>query len=128
MILRQGLGKVATDDVLQQIEADAAAAQEAAKAAKEAAVLMDKKLQEAFGDEGCVIKKNAGPDGTLFGSVTKTELAAAILAKAGIEISVRDIKPPDLKQVGTATADIALHKDVTSKLKVVVKPSGSVLQ
>ena len=78
---------------------------------------------EVFGEAGAEIKKNVGPDGALFGSVTPTEVAELLRERAGVEVEKRHIAVPDLKRVGEATAKITLHKEVVSELKIVVVPA-----
>lgn len=53
-------------------------------------------------------------------AVTTTELAKAIKAEAGVAVEKRHIKVPELKSVGSGTAEVTLHKDVVAKVKVVV--------
>ena len=127
VILRGGKGELATDDKLAEIAASEAAKVAEAKAAKDLAIQKGEELTKAFGEDGVQIKKNAGPDGALFGSVTKTEILAMLQETVpGLTIKIGDIKPPDLKAVGEGTAEITLHKEVVTKLKVVVSPTGSV--
>lgn len=121
VIIRGGLGELATDDKLAEIEVANQEAAAAAAAEKAAAVETDKKLVECFGEGGVLIKKKAGPDGALFGSVTPTELAEALKTKAGVTVDKKSIRPPEMKQVGSGTAEIQLHKEVTCSLKVVVE-------
>ena len=121
VLIRGGLGAVATPEILEQIAADDAASAEAAAAAKAAAQASAKKLTEVFGDAGCVIEKKCGPDGAIFGSVTQTDLADALKQHAGLQVEKKHIKcPSDLKNAGTGTAEITLHKEIVHTLKVVV--------
>lgn len=73
MLVRAGLGVMASPEVLEKFEADKAAAEAAAIALKEAAVANDAKLCEVFKD-GVVVKKKTGEGGKIFGSVTPTEV------------------------------------------------------
>ena len=120
VIIRGGLGELATDEVLAEISVANAEAAATAAAEKAAAVELDKKLLEVFKD-GVVVKKKAGPDGALFGSVTPTELAAALLEKAGAKVDKKNVRPPELKSIGSGTAEIQLHKEVVCSLTVVVE-------
>jgi large subunit ribosomal protein L9 len=60
------------------------------------------------------IKAKAGENGKLFGSVTTQQLAD-VLAGMGHEIDKRQISINDsqIKNLGTYTADVQLHRDVT---------------
>jgi len=122
-VVRQGKGVVATPEKLKEIAAAEAAKAEAAVAAKAAAVEADAKLQAVFGEEGAVVKKNVGPDGAIFGSVTAADIAELLRDRAGLSVEKKNIKAPSLSSVGTGTAEVTLHREVVSKLKVVVVPA-----
>lgn len=128
VILRGGLGEMATEEKLEEIAVAEAAAAATAKAEKDAAIKHSEKIESVFGEDGAAIKKNAGPDGKLFGSVTATELVSVLQEQAGVTVKSSDIKPPDMKSVGEGFAEVRLHKEVVAKLKVVVSPAGSVLK
>ena len=120
VILRGGLGALATPEVLESIAVQKAADAEAAAEAKAAAITNDEALTSLFAEDGCVVAKRTGPDGAIFGSVTATEIADVLEKQAGIHLEKKDIKVPDLKHVGSGTAEVRLHKEVVHKLKVVV--------
>jgi large subunit ribosomal protein L9 len=59
------------------------------------------------------VTAKAGPTGRLFGSVTESEIADAILAQTGIELDRKDIHLEEhIKEVGTHQATARLHTDV----------------
>jgi large subunit ribosomal protein L9 len=59
------------------------------------------------------VTAKAGPTGRLFGSVTESEIAEAILAQTGIELDRKDIHLEEhIKEVGTHQATARLHTDV----------------
>ena len=60
-VIAKGLGKMATPDVLAQVEADKAAAIAAAIAAKEAAEALKTKLEEVFG-RTLTLTRSTDPD------------------------------------------------------------------
>ena len=67
------------------------------------------------------LTERAGENGTLFGAVTATEVAAAIKKAGGPSVdrrSVRIEKP--IKSVGTHTVGVKLHDAVTAHLKLAV--------
>ena len=67
------------------------------------------------------LTERAGENGTLFGSVTAAEVAAAIKKAGGPSVdrrSVRIEKP--IKAVGTHTVGVRLHDAVTAHLKLAV--------
>lgn len=138
----KGQAAKATPEILEEIKAKAAAEEAAAAAAKDEAKQKDNKIFKAFGEAGCVIEKEVGPDGAIFGSVTTTELAEMIKSKAGVDVDKKSITVSDIKKeeemtlpvskpgqvaqtvVGTASADIKLHPSVLSKLKIMVVAKG----
>merc|ERR1719238_781749 len=100
------------------------------------------KLVATFGASGCFIEKKVGPDGGIFGSVTAAELADLLANQAGVSVDKKDVSMPEIspendlvllpqkpgqpsvKVAGTAVADIKLHPEVVSKLKVNVIPEA----
>jgi large subunit ribosomal protein L9 len=67
------------------------------------------------------LTERAGENGTLFGSVTPAEVAAAIKKSGGPSVdrrSVRIEKP--IKAVGTHTVGVKLHDAVTAHVKLTV--------
>jgi large subunit ribosomal protein L9 len=67
------------------------------------------------------IQARAGEGGRLFGSVTSSDVAAAVQAQIGIEIDRRDIAMDEpLKELGVSDLVIRLHPDVTATLHVEV--------
>lgn len=60
------------------------------------------------------IGAKAGKSGKIFGSVTNIQLANAIKEQVGLEIERKKIHvPDDVKDLGTYTARIDLHKEVS---------------
>lgn len=68
------------------------------------------------------IKKKAGVDGKLFGSVTPMEIAESIKKALDIDIDKRDIRLAEpVKMVGAYEVDIHLEKGVQSQLKIEIE-------
>ncbi len=66
------------------------------------------------------VKRRAGEDGKLFGSVTTANIAD-LIAEKGITLDRRRIQLPDsIKDVGEHTIGIKLHSDVESSVKLIV--------
>ncbi|MBK7871146.1 MAG: 50S ribosomal protein L9 [Saprospiraceae bacterium] len=64
------------------------------------------------------IGAKAGTSGKLFGSVTNVQIAAALKDQVGIEIERRKILiEDDIKELGTYTATLDLHKKVDAKVQ-----------
>lgn len=63
------------------------------------------------------ISVKAGTSGKIFGSVTNVQVVAAIKEAFDLEVARKKvIVPDDIKDIGTYTADIVLHEQVTAKL------------
>ena len=68
-----------------------------------------------------VILKKAGEEGVLYGSVTPSEIADALVAR-GIEVDRRRIELAEpIKRLGQHTVHVRLHRDVTTELTVDVQ-------
>jgi large subunit ribosomal protein L9 len=71
---------------------------------------------------------NAGPQGTLFGSVTATDLADALWERLKIRVDRRKIDLADpIKRIGRYTVPIEVFTDVTAEVRVLVVPEGGEL-
>ncbi len=70
------------------------------------------------------IEARAGEGGRLFGSVTSSDVAAAVKAQLGVEVDRRDIALDEpLKDLGIAELVVRLHRDVSATLRVEVVSS-----
>jgi large subunit ribosomal protein L9 len=71
---------------------------------------------------------NAGPQGTLFGSVTATDVADALWERLKIRVDRRKIDLADpIKRIGRYTLPIEVFTDVTAEVRVLVVPEGGEL-
>jgi large subunit ribosomal protein L9 len=71
---------------------------------------------------------NAGPTGTLFGSVTPTDIADRIWDTAKIRVDRRKIHLDEpIKRVGRYEVPIAIFEDVTATVRALVVPEGGEL-
>jgi large subunit ribosomal protein L9 len=70
---------------------------------------------------------NAGPTGSLFGSVTATDVADRLWAEQKIRVDRRKLKLDTIKRIGRYTIPLELFTDVTVELKLVVAPEGQEL-
>jgi large subunit ribosomal protein L9 len=66
----------------------------------------------------------AGPTGTLFGSVTATNVADRLWEDLKVRIDRRKLQMDTLKRVGRYTVPVELFTDVTAELRLVVAPPG----
>jgi large subunit ribosomal protein L9 len=71
---------------------------------------------------------NAGPQGTLFGSVTSTDIVDEIWRARKIRVDRRkiDLKDP-IKRIGRYEVPITVFEDVSVEVKTLVKPIGGEL-
>jgi large subunit ribosomal protein L9 len=68
-----------------------------------------------------VLRTNAGDAGRLFGSVTTTDVAAAIVVAGGPDLDKRSISiATAIKTVGNHTVSIKLHPEVTVEQAITV--------
>ena len=79
-----------------------------------------KQLAERIGQWTCVLKVKAGPEGKLFGSITRQDIQIA-LQKEGFDVDKRriDLHEP-IHQVGEYQVRIRLHLEVELQLRVIV--------
>ena len=89
------------------------------QAKKEAKLLAELNSVIAVLNNGALkIGAKTGTSGKIFGSVTSVQIAAAIKDQLGIEILRKKIElPVEVKELGTYTAIINLHKEVIGKVE-----------
>ncbi len=69
----------------------------------------------------------AGPTGSLFGSVTPTDIADAIWATQKVRVDRRKIQVDAIKRIGRYAVAIDLFEDVTAEVRTLVVPEGGEL-
>jgi large subunit ribosomal protein L9 len=69
----------------------------------------------------------AGPTGSLFGSVTPTDIADELWAQAKIRVDRRKIGIDTIKRIGRYQVPIDLFQDVRVEVKTLVVPEGGEL-
>lgn len=119
-LLPQGIATLATKGNVKQIE------QEREALLKKAA--LDRSTAEAqagqMQDISLEFVRKAGEGGTLFGSVTSMDIAAALQEK-GYEIDRRKIVLKDtIKETGEFTVNVKLHREVSLAIPVTVTAEG----
>ena len=70
---------------------------------------------------------NAGPQGTLFGSVTPTDIADQIWERHKIRVDRRKIGTDSIKRIGRYSIPVQIFEDVSVELKTLVVPEGGEL-
>ncbi len=116
-LIKNGLAVEANKANLNEIKQ-----KEGAKRAQEARELEDaRELAANLKDKTFTVKMKTGEKGRLYGSLTNINVAEAIEA-AGYSVDRRNITlGTDIKSVGSTSADIKLHNDVSVKVKIKVE-------
>ena len=116
-LLPRGLALVATDGAINQANA-MRRARDLRQAADRASA---QTVAEVLTARSFTVKAKAGNEGRLFGSVTASDIAAALAAQAGVSIDRKTIVAQPIRTTGSHSAIVRLHADVecTVKLSVV---------
>jgi large subunit ribosomal protein L9 len=115
-LLPRGLAEPATPALVKELEKrDAVRARHEAKSVDEARAIAQR--LEAIELRFDV---NAGPTGSLFGSVTATNVADRLWEQEKIRVDRRKLEMETIKRIGRYTVPVALFTDVTAELKVAV--------
>ncbi len=77
---------------------------------------MANKLQDAT----LTMKTKAGSSGRLFGSIGTSQIATALRAQLGVDVERKKIAMDDIKEIGSYTATVNFHKEVSATVKVEV--------
>src|SRR3954469_5905940 len=122
-LLPRGLAEPATPGLVRELERrDAERARHDSKNVDEARVIASRleKLELRF-------DANAGPTGSLFGSVTATNVADRLWEREKIRGDRRKLVLEPIKRIGRYVVPVELFTDVTAELRLVVAPEGEEL-
>jgi len=122
-LLPRGLAEVATPGLVRELERrDAVRARHEAKSHDEAREISGRleAIELRF-------EVNAGPTGSLFGSVTATNVADRLWEEQKIRVDRRKLGLETIKRVGRYTVPVEVFTDVTAELRIVVVPEGGEL-
>jgi large subunit ribosomal protein L9 len=122
-LLPRGLAEVATPALVRELEKrDQVRARHEAKSVDEARAIAQRleSIELRF-------DMNAGPTGSLFGSVTATNVADRLWEQEKIRIDRRKLDMQTIKRIGRYTVPVDLFTDVTAGLKLAVAPEGQEL-
>ncbi len=116
-LVRQGLAIAATRGAEKQVAS--------IRRAREARTVRDlthaNEIKQALQGLTVTLTAHAGDAGKLFGSVTATDVAAAITKAGGPKLDKRSIViPVAIKAVGNHAVQIKIHGDVDAKISVAV--------
>ncbi|HJU49079.1 MAG TPA: 50S ribosomal protein L9 [Gaiellaceae bacterium] len=81
-------------------------------------------IAELLGKTVLRFEVKAGPTGSLFGSVTPTDIADEIWRTRKVRVDRRKIEVEAIKRIGRHTVPIRLYEDVTAEVKTLVVPEG----
>jgi large subunit ribosomal protein L9 len=116
-LVPQGMAFKATPGVLKQMERRRAEElKRLAELKKEAEAQKEKLVKVGT----LTIAQKAGEGDALFGSVTAADIAAALQEASGIEVDRRALTAPEIRKLGTYTADLKLHPEVSVEVTVEV--------
>lgn len=117
-LIGKGLALAATHEVLKKYESD-----QKKKAAHDAAEIERLNgIKAQLADIKVMITKKLGNTGHLFGSVTKEEIADALVAQHGIEIDKKELDAKHgIKTTGLHELDLKLGHGIHAKLHVEIK-------
>jgi len=122
-LLPRGLAELATPGLVRELERrDALRARHEAKSHDEARAIADRLEATELRFE-----VNAGPTGSLFGSVTATNVADRLWDGEKIRIDRRKVSMQTIKRIGRYTVPIEVFQDVTAELRLLVVPEGGEL-
>jgi large subunit ribosomal protein L9 len=122
-LLPRNLAEVATEGRVKEVERiDAQKAMHEARSAEQAAEIAATltKLVLRF-------DVKSGPTGSLFGSVTTTDIADEIWRIRKIRVDRRKIGIDSIKRIGRYTVTIGVFEDVSADVKLMVVPEGGEL-
>jgi large subunit ribosomal protein L9 len=122
-LLPRGLAEVATPALVSELQKrDVQRARHEAKTVDEARAIAER--LEAIELRFDV---NAGPTGSLFGSVTATNVADRLWEQEKIRLDRRKLEMEAIKRIGRYRVPVAIFQDVTAELRLAVAPEGQEL-
>ena len=122
-LLPRGLAEPATPGLVRELERrEAERARHEAKSVDEARAIAGRleAIELRF-------DATAGPTGSLFGSVTATNIADRLWEQEKIRVDRRKLGIEPIKRIGRYVVPVELFTDVTVELRIVVAPEGQEL-
>jgi len=122
-LLPRKLAEVATPGRVAEVKRiDAQKAMHEARSAEQAA-----EIAATLGKLVLRFDVKSGPTGSLFGSVTTTDIADEIWRIRKIRVDRRKIGIDNIKRIGRYTVTIGVYEDVSAEVKLLVVPEGGEL-
>lgn len=103
-LVGKGFAKKATDEVIAQWEKE----QEEARIAEKEELERLQGIEKKLGEITLVLKKKLGANGSLYGAVTKDEIAHALQEQHGIEVDKKVVEMEKNAVKGTGNYDISI--------------------
>jgi len=122
VIRRQNLGTIATPADLERIASEQAAADAAAVTLKKKAEEARDAINEKYGKSGMTIEVQMS-GGAIAEDVTSATVAEMLKRAAGVTVAPDDVNMADVTELGSVVAQLALHPEVSTSLKVTVEKS-----
>src|ERR687892_13487 len=122
-LLPRRLAEVASPARVRELErVEAERARHEARSAEQA-----REIAEVLGKTVLRFEVKAGPTGSLFGSVTPTDIADELWSTKKIRVDRRKIETDPIKRIGRYDVPIGLFEDVRVEVKTEVIPEGGEL-
>lgn len=122
-LLPRNLAEVATEGRVKEVQRiDAQKAMHEARSAEQAA-----EIAATLGKLVLRFDVKSGPTGSLFGSVTTTDIADEIWRIRKIRVDRRKIGMDNIKRIGRYTVTIGVFEDVSAEVKLMIVPEGGEL-
>jgi len=122
-LLPRGLAEPATPALVRELE------RRSALRARHEAQTVDEARAIAARLEAAELRfdVNAGPTGSLFGSVTATHIADRLWEEMKIRVDRRKLGVSTIKRIGRYTVPVEVFTDVSAELRLLVVPQGGEL-
>lgn len=115
-LIPRGLAIPASEGSIRQLEHH----QRVADAIKRKQLASNQELGKKLENTAITIRREAGDDDRLFGSVTNRDIADALAAE-GVEVDRRSIQLDEqIKSIGLFTVPVRLHRQVQATIRVYV--------
>jgi large subunit ribosomal protein L9 len=122
-LLPRNLAEVATEGRVKEVQRiDAQKAMHEARSSEQAA-----EIAATLGKLVLRFDVRSGPTGSLFGSVTTTDIADEIWRIRKIRVDRRKIETDNIKRIGRYTVTIGVFEDVSAEVKLMIVPEGGEL-
>jgi large subunit ribosomal protein L9 len=116
-IIKKGFGKLATNAVIKQWEAEQRKKAEAEAEEKEQLLILKGKIEKITLN----LKRKVGANGALFGAITKDEVAKELLDQKHLEVDKKALDMKNIKNTGIFEIDVKLGYGIHSTLKLDVE-------